>query len=238
MKFLLSCLALLLLQPSLCIAQSSDKENPAEYSVAYAGETLYAVNFYRDNYSIFKKHFPGMDEGALKVVYAVVAPEVSQYDPLADFFEVKALQMKYVKDGNCDYSVGYFQMKPSFAESIEKEISGNAALCDRYGKMFAYAADSEREQRRERVCRLCSLDWQVRYLAVFVEFVKRRTAGWGRADDEERLRCWATLYNAGRYLSRNRVLQRQGVKQFPRGTREFNYSSVSLEFYRRLMEKQ
>ena len=212
--------------------------SPDGYLASYPSQSSLAMQACEDCCVWLKKLLPDATEDECMLIFSIVAPEVSQYDSFRDFLEVKALQMKYVKDGSCDYSVGYFQMKPSFAEGIEKEISRNAALRGKYGKMFAYASTSEREQRRERVSRLCSVDWQVRYLAVFVEVVQRRTASWGLADDEEKLRCWATLYNAGTYLSKDRVMQRQGVKQFPRGTREFNYSSISLEFYRKFRNRQ
>ena len=83
---------------------------------------------------------------------------------------------------------------------------------------------------------MCESEWQMRYLAIFIEVAKRRTAKWGLKGYEEKLRCWATLYNAGPYLSRQRVSNRQKVKQFPRGTNEFNYSAVAVELYKVLLE--
>ena len=235
MKYLLLCLAMLLLPPALCLAQGKGK--PAKYSVAYAAETREALNFYKRNYDTFKKHFPGMSESMLKVVYCVVAPEVSQYDAMTDFFEVKALEAKYVKDGSCNYSIGYFQMKPIFVESLEKEVFNNASLKKKYGKHLAYAkGKNSATVRAERLERMCEMEWQIRYLAIFIDIVKMRTAKWGLKSNKDKVRYWATLYNAGLYLNKTRVKNRQNVKQFPRGTKEFNYSAVAVELYGKLVE--
>ena len=235
MNCLLFCLAMLLLQPSLCLAQSKDKATT--YTAAYAGETRDVLKFYKKHYDTFKKHFPGMSESMLKVVYSVVAPEVSQYDPMTDFFEVKALEAKYVKDGSSNYSIGYFQMKPVFVVSLEKEVFSNASLRKKYGKHLAYAKGRDGVTvRKERLERMCKIEWQIRYLAIFIDIVKLRTAKWGLKSNKEKVRYWATLYNAGLYLNKGRVKNRQNVKQFPRGTKEFNYSAVAVELYGKLVE--
>lgn len=209
---------------------------PDGYVSAYGAEAVTAADFYEDHRGLFVKYFPDAVEEERLLIYSIVAPEVSQYNVFRDFFEVKALQVKYVKDRSCDYSVGCFQMKPSFAESLESEIAKSETLRGKYGKMFSYKAKSAADKRSERVERLSSVEWQIKYLAVFVEVARQRTANWSIKGDAERLRCWATLYNSGFYLSEVRIKYRQKVKQFPRGTREFNYSAVALELYNEMKE--
>lgn len=165
------------------------------------------------------------------IAFSIVAPEVSQYSALSDFFETAAVKDGYPSTGKPDYSIGLFQMKPSFAESLESEVGKDNALKQKYGARLAYGTDDIRKVRRQRVERLSDTGWQMFYLAVFVDVVKRRTATWGLASSEEKVRCWSTLYNAGFYLSRERVRQSQGVKQFPRNTKRFNYSAIAVEFY-------
>jgi hypothetical protein len=201
------------------------------YSEAYPKDVEMALNTYKAYVGHLRKELGNPSDTELAMAFAIVAPEVSRYDVLMDFFEVKGLQRKYVADGSCDYSVGYFQMKPSFVESLEKEVSANKRLYRKYGKRLAYGKGSAREIRALRLERLCDVKWQITYLAVFVDVVRLRTAGWGLKSSAEKVRCWATLYNAGFYLSKQRVGQRQGVKQFPRGTTEFNYSAVAVELY-------
>lgn len=208
------------------------------YFSVYSNESKNAMAFYKKNQSLFLKVFKGASENDIDIAFAIVAPEVSQYSAASDFLETKALEMKYVRNGNCDYSVGRFQMKPSFIESLEKEVFKSKALTRKYGEQLSYSkGKNKRAVRRERVERLCDDEWQIRYLAIFVDVVKQRTAGWGLKSSEDKVRYWATMYNAGFYLSKARVKHRQGVKQFPRGTKEFNYSAVAQEFYRKTVRK-
>lgn len=209
---------------------------PDGYLAAYSDEARETTRFFRENRTLFEKHFPGADADELALYFSIVAPEVSQYSAFRDYFEVRALKMKYVKDGSCNYSVGFFQMTPAFAEDLEKEVVKDIRLQRKYGNTFEYSSKSGKEIRRERINRLASVEWQVRYLALFVDFAKQRTAGWGLKNSDEKLRCWATLYNAGSYLNKARVEHRFKVKQFPRGTKEYNYSAVALEFYRMFTE--
>ena len=228
----------LLLTLSLSFLIAAGTVRADGYAALYPDEARLAVEFYEKNHDTLKNMFPGVSEKVLKMVYSVVAPEVSQYDPFKDFIEVKALEMKYVKDGNCDYSIGRFQMKPSFVESLEKEVFSSASLKKRFGKFLEYTKkENDASVRKERLKRMRETEWQMRYLAIFIELAKRRTAKWGLNGNEEKVRCWATLYNAGPYLSKQRVSNRQKVKQFPRETKEFNYSAVAVELYKKLLEQ-
>lgn len=208
---------------------------PDGYFTAYSGNARDAMEFYRENRALFDRYFAGATETEKKIAFAIVAPEVSCYDSFMDFVETEAMERSYVGDGECDYSIGYLQMKPSFVESLENEVFRDATLRAEYGTSLAYSREgSAVDKRRERFERLCRTDWQIRYLAIFLKIVKKRTQNWGLGSDEERVRYWATMYNAGFYLSKARVRQRQTVKQFPRRTNEFNYSAVALEFYKGL----
>ena len=209
-----------------------------DYFTSYSANAGKAVEMFGEYKQVFRNTFAGATEDDIAVAFSIVAPEVSCYDAVMDFVEVGTMKYKYVRNGECDYSIGYFQMKPSFVVSLEKEVFRNAALKRKYGSWLAYSQGSDAKQvRRERLTRLCKTEWQIKYLAIFVDIVKTRTASWNLRSNEERVRYWATMYNAGFYLSRARVEQRQTVKQFPRGTTEFNYSAVAVEFYRSLIQR-
>ncbi|MBR3976797.1 MAG: hypothetical protein IKJ95_03125 [Bacteroidaceae bacterium] len=198
-----------------------------------------AVDFYREWHALISKAFGGAKESDLVLAYSIVAPEVSQYDAFKDFLEIGIMKKRYVADGSCDYSIGYFQMKPSFVESLENEVFKSASLKKKYGKMLAYSrGKSKRTVRKERLDRLSETEWQIRYLAIYVDVAKQRTAKWGLKSSEEKLRYWASMYNAGFYLSKARVKQRQTVRQFPRSTTKYNYSAVAVELYRRLLKRK
>lgn len=205
-----------------------------EYFTAYPNESREAVKTFDRYRDRLVSLLGDTGDDDVVIAFSIVAPEVSQYSALSDFFETAAVKDGYPSAGSPDYSIGLFQMKPSFAESLETEVTKDSALKQKYGARLAYGTDDIRKVRRQRVERLSDTGWQMLYLAVFVDVVKRRTATWGLASSEEKVRCWSTLYNAGFYLSRERVRQRQGVKQFPRNAKRFNYSAVAVEFFNAL----
>ena len=204
------------------------------YIAAYPSQSRQAIETFESCRAELEKLLPGATDEELRIAFAIVAPEAGCYNSLSDYFETAAVKNGYPSNGSPDYSIGLFQMKPSFAESLENEVSKDSALKAKYGSRLAYGCSDVVSKRRERVSRLASTNWQIYYLAVFVDVVKKRTSTWSLKDAESKVRYWSTLYNAGFYLSKERVEQRQGVKQFPRGTKEFNYSAVALELYRAL----
>jgi hypothetical protein len=207
---------------------------PDSYQTSYPSESREAMETFESCRKELKKALGDATDEDVKVAFAIVAPEVSCYSLLVDYYETTVLKNDYPLKGTPDYSIGIFQMKPSFVESLEREVQKDISLKRKYGSRLTYKSKDKVGMRRERVNRLSKTSWQVVYLAVFVDVVEKRTAGWGLKSNEEKVRCWATLYNAGFYLSKARVKQRQGVKQFPRGTDEFNYSAVAVEFYNSL----
>ena len=54
---------------------------------------------------------------------AVVFPEIVRYSDLEDLIQIRALKVLYVQYGRkyADFSVGHFQMKPSFIEQLEAD---------------------------------------------------------------------------------------------------------------------
>lgn len=58
-----------------------------------------------------------------KEVVAVIFPELIRYNSIQDKMETFALESLYVKYATdyANFSIGVFQMKPSFAEQIEKD---------------------------------------------------------------------------------------------------------------------
>ena len=207
---------------------------PEGYIAAYPSQSRQAIEKFGSCREELKKILPNATDEELRIAFAIVAPEASCYNPLTDYFETAAVKKDYPASGSPDYSIGLFQMKPSFVESLENEVAKDATLKAKYGSKLAYSSNNVTAKRRERVERLADTNWQIYYLAVFVDVVKKRTSTWNLKDAESKVRYWSTMYNAGFYLSRARVEHRFGVKQFPRGTKEFNYSAVAVELYRAL----
>lgn len=201
------------------------------YFESYPEESQYAVDFasvHKTEINKIKKHLSSEDA---RLAMCIVAPEVSQYSHISDVAETYALYTLYVQGKVSDFSIGMFQMKPSFAVSIEKEVKYCNYL-EQYRKLLIYKA-SERSIRYERVERLTSLEWQLLYLCAFIDIVRKKTSNMVFKNIEEKLKYWATLYNAGLHTSENKIYNLYDIDGFPKfSSNSFNYAGICIEFFR------
>jgi hypothetical protein len=171
---------------------------------------------------------------------AVVFPEIIRYSYLQDRIQVRALKVLYVQYGRkyADFSVGHFQMKPSFIELLESDWNTLASAEEKAAAGIpAFAAGDRPEARGERVRRLDDLGWQARYLRLFMLVMKKRYGHLVFKGAEDRLRFYATAYNAGYAAGEARIRRALEEKRFhlelfaPKRT--YNYADVAVHFYRR-----
>lgn len=205
----------------------------ASYFESYPKESRYAVDFtsfHKTEIKTIKKHLSSEDA---RLAMCIVAPEVSRYSQISDATETFALYTLYVQGKVSDFSIGVFQMKPSFAVSIEEEV----AKCDylKPYKELIIHEKTDRSVRYERVERLSSLRWQLVYLCAFIEIARSKTSNISFNTTEEKLKYWATLYNAGLHASENKIYCLYEIDGFPRfSSNSFNYANICVEFYRNI----
>lgn len=226
MRSIKHCIAtLLLLLPTHGIAQERI------YADIYAAECSRAISFYRLHESEFEA---AADRAGVSAdfLFAIVAPEVSQYGNLGDIAQTYALKTLYVQAGKdyADFSIGRFQMKPSFVEQLEQYVHDEDSLLALFPEIMP-TKEEGRNRRSERVERLERPDWQLKYLAVFCRVVQHRFSTTEFASEPEKLRFYANAYNAGFFLD-SRQLQQCRTAYFPHFARQkFRYADVSLWFY-------
>ena len=67
------------------------------------------------------------------IAESVVWPEMERYTRLQDLAETAAVYGTYITTGGGpDYSIGLFQMKPSFIENLEKQYDGQITLIETF----------------------------------------------------------------------------------------------------------
>ena len=216
---------LLFLLPVCCIAQGRG------YSEVYASECRDALSFRTKH----KADFEAVSDRAgvsADFLFAVVAPEISQYGSLTDKAQTYALKTLYVRMGKgyADFSIGWFQMKPSFVEQLERYIQEADTLLTSFPEV-QMAGKEGRSARIERVRRLEQQDWQMKYLALFCRVVQHRFRRMKFESEQEKLRFYANAYNAGFMLDGERLRRYKGA-YFPHlAKQKFRYADVSLWFY-------
>jgi hypothetical protein len=175
-----------------------------------------------------------------RIALAVVFPEIIRFSAIEDKIQVRALKVLYVQYGPdyANFSVGRFQMKPSFIEFLESDWNKLSSAEEKEtAGIPAFERGDTRELRRDRILRLDDLRWQVTYLRVFMLVMGKRYARVAFTGKEDRLRFYATAYNAGYAAGEKRLRQAIEKKRFhtelffPKVT--YNYADVAVFFFRR-----
>ncbi|MBK7407235.1 MAG: hypothetical protein IPJ40_03590 [Saprospirales bacterium] len=176
------------------------------------------------------------DQDAIPVL-AVVGPEWVRYSMVRDLMETAALEFAYVRFGAeaADFSIGPFQMKPSFIEDLEIAVGQAADLPAHIPFTMAYSTSDPVLQRRVRIQRMKDLRWQYFYAFAFFSLSQNRFADLLSADTNQQIAFFAAAYNFGFTRPAPSIEKWQSVEVFPYGSaflgKQESYSGVALRFY-------
>ena len=224
--------ALFLLSVLLLCLVSLQAKAGVGYLERYGKESRFAFDFYAANKQLFERaaEKSGFSSAFL---FAVVAPELSQYNRISDRGQTYMLKTLYVQGGKgyANFSIGYFSMKPSFAEHIESQVKNNKILSGSYPELAL--ALPAMGARAERVKRLESTEWQLKYLQVLCLLCKSKFAEMLFETQADELMFCAAVYNIG-FRPANELAEIRKRKMFPRfGPEKFRYEDVAAEFYKK-----
>lgn len=174
---------------------------------------------------------------------AVIFPEQIRYSTLQNVMETAAVKALYVQGGTrmANFSIGRFQMKPSFAEEVEREWMQTDWRHD-YGIYFDLSENVE--ARRARILRLDDVQWQCIYLSLFVKLLYRRCPQLSELNEVEQVRFCATAYNAS-FKGSYEDIQSKSRKAFfhtdfiaTSSTAYYVYPDIAVYYYRMKISKQ
>jgi len=225
----------------LCLASGRAAPAPAapeNYAAIFGDQYAGAERFLREHAWIAESlKLPPTDT---RVALAVVFPELIRFSALQDSIEVRGLKVLYVQYGReyMNFSVGRFQMKPSFAERLEADYNRLFGAAERRAiGLPPFEMGDTPALREQRVLRLDDLAWQVRYLRLFMDAMAVRYGKTAFSGVEDRLRFYATAYNAG-YTSGEASLRQLMTRRWfhtsllpPKTT--YNYADVAWFFFAR-----
>ena len=170
---------------------------------------------------------------------AVIFPELVRYSALRDKMEITLLKALYVNLGEdyANFSIGQFQMKPSFAEIIREQAP--AVLSRRSGIKFISLSefDNIKDFRKSIVTDLEDPESEFRYLVTFIKICEKKYIT-DRKDEFSRLKFLATAYNYGINKSAEQIDSMTDKKFFNTKlfkTDNYCYSDVSLYWYEQYM---
>lgn len=174
-----------------------------------------------------------------RLAEAIVFPELIRYSMWQDMIERSAVNGLYVMKGRegANFSIGRFQMKPSFAEEIEQEWN-RSSLSKEYG--FVFNLQQNNEARRSRIRRLSNMQGQCRYLAIFIRLLQQRHPQLEQLSEKEQVCFLATAYNRSFTASFQQIKKIQHERHFhtdvikTHSTCLYCYADIAFVAYRML----
>jgi len=212
-----------------------------DYSSLFGDDWKKAEAFEKENRNWIK---PLLEKNHISYALAmsIVFPEMVRYSALRDKMEVSLLKTLYVNLGEeyADFSIGIFQMKPSFAETIREESS--QYLGSRPGIKFKKTTDYEdiKEFRKSIIKDLENPEGQVVYLISFMRICEKKFNMY-RLDESSRIKFLATAYNYGIDKTPNQIVNMTNKKFFSTKiikSESYCYADVSVFWYNQYLSGQ
>jgi hypothetical protein len=166
---------------------------------------------------------------------AVIFPELVRYSALRDKMEITLLKTLYrnLGDDYADFSVGAFQVKPSFAEKI-RELPP-ALLGRKVNSLFRKKSSfsEEHDFRASVISDLENPESEINYIIAFFRFCDKRF-NLTEKDEPSKIRFLATAYNTGFWKSYDEIENMADRKFFNTKlfkTENYSYADVALYWY-------
>jgi hypothetical protein len=208
-----------------------------DYPEIFGNDWQKALTFLDENKAWIK---PALNKNNITYSEAVsvVFPELVRYSALRDKMEITLLKTLYrnLGDDYADFSVGVFQVKPSFAERIIEESQRS-----RFGKLFKTRDEFENDYlfRASIIGDLEDPEREFRYVIAFIKICdKKFRINW--EDGASKVKFLATAYNTGFWKSEEEIRTMADKKFFNTKlfkTENYSYADISLFWYNQFLNK-
>jgi hypothetical protein len=195
-----------------------------------------AVKFEQENREWISKIFD-KNNISYPLGIGIIFPELVRYSALRDKIEITLLKTLYINLGDeyANFSIGQFQMKPSFAESIREQFAQplKNSQSNYFKKRSAYKNITE--YRRSVVTGLEDIKIQVLYLVAFIKICEK-SFNINTMDYPAKLKFLATAYNYGFEKSFSQIIEMEDKKFFNTRlikTENYSYCLISEYWYRK-----
>ena len=173
-------------------------------------------------------------------ILSIGFPEAIRWNEFQDMIEIAIDETLYVKKGSdcADFSIGYFQMKPSFVENLEKYVVEYELFkSNPESKEIILNDKTESKNRLNRINRLNSLEWQLVYLQIYWVVANHKFRDLIFSNEEERLSFYASAYNFGFTRPVTEIKKWQKNYLFPYGKnykgQQMAYADISMYFLKK-----
>ena len=170
---------------------------------------------------------------------SIVFPELMRYRSFQNEIESLFNEVLAVTTEESDgFSIGEFQMKPVFAIQVEKIISLNPQLRQKYGAVSFGGDVSTVQARRDRIMRLNDRSIQLEYLKAFIDY-EVEVLSLASDDLNSRISYLSAAYNCGISQDRKYLKRAFNMETFPSGKRRlfFNYQKICIDAAQELVNE-
>lgn len=179
----------------------------------------------------------GISEHSVSFMQSIVFPEVMRYNTIKDGIESESLKTLYVQFGEeyANFSIGIFQIKPSFAETVETKCKQLLPVEIYQELQLNYNEKTAENIRAKRIERLLDEDWQLIYLSGFIVVCNKIYCNKKFINDTEKLQWYATVYNAGFDKSEEYIYKKITEANFYLAQqmpgKKFKYAAIATWYY-------
>jgi hypothetical protein len=208
------------------------------YEDLFGDDWKKAVTFEKEN-RIWMEPLLVKNHISYPIAISIIFPELVRYSALKDKMEITLLKTLYVNLGEdyANFSIGQFQMKPSFAEMIREnapDVTGrNSEITFNQISDF----DDIKDFRKSIISDLEDPKSQINYLIIFIKICEKKFII-SRKDDQSKVKFLATAYNFG-IDKKKEVIENMIDKKFFNTklfkTDNYSYADVSLFWFKQYM---
>jgi hypothetical protein len=205
----------------------------ADYKLIFGKDWDKAEAFVAENEN-WMKQLSNEYNVSYQVAVAVAFPELIRYSALRDKMEIALLKSLYIYKGEdyADFSIGQFQMKPSFAESVHKKVPLlNGRLKNQFKEKIR--KDDIIKYRASIVKDLEQPGSQFLYLIAFIKICET-IYSLEDMNEYQRIKFLATAYNYSfqkSFQEVNEMIDRKFFYAKLVRTESYSYSDISVFWY-------
>jgi hypothetical protein len=225
----------------LVVGLNSACSQSVNYQQIFGDDWKKAETFEREN-RIWMKPLLAENHISYPLAVAIIFPELVRYSALRDKMEITLLKALYINLGDeyANFSIGQFQMKPSFAETIHSLAP--SVLGRKSQKILKPVSvyDDIKNFRKSIVSDLEDPQIQFLYLISFIKICEKKFKT-NRKDEFSRLKFLATAYNFGFDKSADQIENMIDRKFFNTKlfkTENYSYAEVALFWYNQYQESK
>jgi hypothetical protein len=212
-----------------------------DFNLVFGSDYQKADHWLKENEEVFEETGTRYNIPS-SMLMAIVFPEIIRYNAVFDFIESTSLSLLYAGQGRkyADFSIGPFQMKPSFAEQIEHDVPIYLEKEVSRSLGFSSISLAENEKnRQDRISRIGSFEGQLNYLIAFYLICQTKFRQILPDKGEEQLKFLAACYNTGYQKALDEIKAAMNKEEFHTGnftlSKRYNYSDISVFWYRKLL---